>query len=140
MSRAVKIAGVVGAAGAGYYLYTAGGSPKVAEKQFEYDAARLSSKVRSELPGKEKEAKTQLKLSGEQAGKSIDSAFQQAKDATTRADQSIQSYAASAEKKLGEIKVDTGKNLSASIDKFDKEVSKGAAESKSWLGSWFGGK
>lgn len=38
------------------------------------DAARLSSKVRSELPGKEKEAKTQLKLSGEQAGKSIDSA------------------------------------------------------------------
>lgn len=38
------------------------------------DAAKLSSKVRSELPGKEKEATTQLKLSGEQAGKTMDSA------------------------------------------------------------------
>ncbi|TID16607.1 hypothetical protein E2P81_ATG12024 [Venturia nashicola] len=140
MSRALKVAGGVAAAGAGYYLYQSGGSPKVAEKQFEHDAAKLSSKVRSELPGKEKEAKTQLKLSGEQAGKSIDSAFQQAKDATTRADKSIQSYAASAEKKLEEIKEETGKNLTAGIDKFDKNVSKGAAESKSWLGSWFGGK
>lgn len=35
MSRALKLAGVVGAAGAGYYIYQAGGSPKVAEKQFE---------------------------------------------------------------------------------------------------------
>lgn len=66
--------------------------------------------------------------------------FQQAKDATARADDSIQSYAASAEKKLGEIKEETGKNLTAGIDKFDKNVSKGAAESKSWIGSWFGGK
>lgn len=66
--------------------------------------------------------------------------FQQAKDATIRADKSIQSYAASAEKKLGEIKEETGKNLTAGIDKFDKNVSKGAAESKSWLGGWFGGK
>jgi hypothetical protein len=65
---------------------------------------------------------------------------QQAKDATNRADKSIQSYAASAEKKFDEIKTDTGKNLSAGIDKFDKNVSKGAAESKSWIGSWFGGK
>ncbi|KAE9980353.1 hypothetical protein BLS_008813 [Venturia inaequalis] len=140
MSRALKLAGGVAAAGAGYYLYQSGGSPKVAEKQFEHDAAKLSSKVRSELPGRENEATTQLKLSGEQAGKTIDSAFQQAKDATTRADKSLQSYAASAEKKLGEIKEETGKNLTAGIDKFDKNVSKGAAESKSWLGSWFGGK
>ena len=31
------------------------------------DAARLSSKVRSEFPGKEKEVKTEAKLYGEQA-------------------------------------------------------------------------
>lgn len=65
---------------------------------------------------------------------------QQARDATTRADKSIQSYAASAENKFDELKTETGKNLSASIDKFDKNVTKGAAESKSWIGSWFGGK
>lgn len=73
----------LGGAG-GYYLYNAGGRPKVAEKQFERmfsiaaqtlsplitcidDAARLSSKVRSEFPGKEKEVKTEAKLYGEQA-------------------------------------------------------------------------
>jgi hypothetical protein len=33
--RLVKVAGVGAAAGVGYYLYQAGGKPKVAEKQFE---------------------------------------------------------------------------------------------------------
>jgi hypothetical protein len=33
--RIIKLGGVAAAAGAGYYLYQAGGSPKVAEKQFE---------------------------------------------------------------------------------------------------------
>lgn len=34
-SRFWQIVGVAGAGGAGYYLYNAGGSPKVAEKRFE---------------------------------------------------------------------------------------------------------
>lgn len=34
-SRLPLILGVSAAGGVGYYLYTAGGSPKVAEKQFE---------------------------------------------------------------------------------------------------------
>lgn len=74
MSR--KFLGYTGlaAVGAGtYYLYNAGGDPKLAEKQFECtfplfppsvtvltfidDAARASAKVRGELPGREKEAK-----------------------------------------------------------------------------------
>jgi len=73
-------------------MYQAGGSPKVAEKQMERkaylfpyrkstlsiyladDAARLSSKVRGELPGKEKEAKTEAKVYAEQAGQTIDRA------------------------------------------------------------------
>lgn len=33
--RGLTIAGLAVAGGAGYYLYSAGGSPKVAEKQFE---------------------------------------------------------------------------------------------------------
>ena len=65
---------------------------------------------------------------------------QQAKDATARADKNIQSYAASAEKKFDEVKADTGKKLNAGIDKFDQSVENGAAQSKSWIGSWFGGK
>ena len=38
------------------------------------DAARLSSKVRGELPGAEKEAKTGIKLTAEEAGAKFDSA------------------------------------------------------------------
>jgi hypothetical protein len=34
-SRAPLYLGLAAAGGVGYYLYTAGGSPKVAEKQFE---------------------------------------------------------------------------------------------------------
>jgi len=82
-----------GAVGLGaYYMYQAGGSPKVAEKQMERktylsphrgstlnicltdDAARLSSKVRGELSSKEKEANTEAKAYAEQAGQKIDRA------------------------------------------------------------------
>lgn len=38
------------------------------------DAARLSSKARDELPGREKEAKTEAKVLGEQAGAKFDNA------------------------------------------------------------------
>jgi len=60
--------------------------------------------------------------------------------ALTRADKNIQAYASVAGKKFEEIEAETGKNLNAGIDKFDKNVEKGAAQSKSWIGSWFGGK
>ena len=72
-------------------MYRAGGSPKVAEKELERklsmscippasasadncldDAARLSSKVRGELPGKGKELKTEAKVYGEKAGVKVD--------------------------------------------------------------------
>jgi len=132
------MAGLGAAAGAGYYLYMAGGNPKVAEKQMEHDASKLSSKVRSELPGKEKEAKTQAKLSAQEAGQKFDSAVQQAKEATAQTDRKLESYRASAEKKLDETRKEVGKDLSTAVDKFDKSVEQGAAKSKSWLGSWFG--
>lgn len=38
------------------------------------DAAKLSSEVRGKLPGSEKEAKTELKLHGEEFGKKVDDA------------------------------------------------------------------
>ncbi|KAF2812372.1 uncharacterized protein BDZ99DRAFT_474553 [Mytilinidion resinicola] len=129
------------AAGVGaYYLYNAGGSPKVAEKQFEADAAQLSSKVRSELPGKEKEAKTSAKLYAQEAGEKVDKAADDAKAATNKVDAKLESYRASAEKKLDESRRETGAKLTSAVDTFDKTVEKKASETKGWLGGWFGGK
>ena len=41
-SRLPLYLGTIVAAGAGYYLYTAGGNPKVAEKQFERKQASVA--------------------------------------------------------------------------------------------------
>ena len=83
----------LGAAGGGYYLYTAGGSPKVASKMAERedrppylvgvrnahrtrseDASRVSAKVKSDLPGSGKEAKKEGEVWAEKAGQKLDSA------------------------------------------------------------------
>ncbi|OCK79915.1 hypothetical protein K432DRAFT_426138 [Lepidopterella palustris CBS 459.81] len=140
-ARKTAIWGGVAAVGLGtYYLYNAGGSPKVAEKQFEHDAAKITSKVRGELPGKEKEAKTQAKVYTEQAGQNIDSAIDDVKLTTSKVDAKLEGYRANAEKKLDEYRKEAGKDLSSAVDKFDKTVEQKAAQSKSWIGSWFGGK
>ena len=93
-SRPLLLGGLVVAGAAGYYLYNAGGDPKVAEKQFESmylfiiaisislivsnscagDAASASAKVKQQLPGTAKEAKTDAKLLGEKAGAKFDNA------------------------------------------------------------------
>ena len=64
----------------------------------------------------------------------------QAKDAYNKADSKISAYASDASKKLEETRKDVGSNLMAGVDKFDKTVEKKAAETKGWLGGWFGGK
>lgn len=43
-------------------------------------------------------------------------------------------------KKLEEARQETGVKLNQAVDTFDKKVSEGAAQSKSWIGGWFGGK
>jgi hypothetical protein len=35
---------------------------------------------------------------------------------------------------------ETSKDFNAAVDRFDKEVTKDAAQAKGWFGSWFGGK
>ena len=45
-----------------------------------------------------------------------------------------------AEAKAKEYKDKTGKELNTAIDKFDKTVEEKAAQAKSGLSSWFGGK
>ncbi|KAF2403759.1 hypothetical protein EJ06DRAFT_546892 [Trichodelitschia bisporula] len=138
--RVVKVAGGVAAAGAAYYLYQAGGNPKVAEKQVEHDAAKLSSRFKSDLPGAGKEAKTGIKLSAEEAGQKVDDWAASAKQTTRSTDAKLEGYRAGAEKKIDEYRKEVGKDLSSAVDKFDKTVEEKAAASKSWLGSWFGGK
>jgi hypothetical protein len=63
-----------------------------------------------------------------------------AKDTTHKVDAKLESYRADADKKLGEYRQKTGEQLGKAVDKFDKSVEKGAAESKSWISGWFGGK
>ncbi|KAK7724473.1 hypothetical protein SLS57_004228 [Botryosphaeria dothidea] len=129
--------GLTAAGGIGYYLYQAGGNPKLAEKEFEHDAARLSSKVKGELPGKEKEAKTSAKVLGEEAGERVDSAIAEAKATTSKIDEKLEAYRAQADKKIGNVSSQTAKDLHSAVDKFDKTVEDKAAQSKSWLSGWF---
>lgn len=90
-SRAPLYLGLALAGGVGYYLYTAGGDPKLAQKQFESrlllpfsyvascltevgDAARASQKVREELPGKGREVKKDFEAKAEETRGKFDAA------------------------------------------------------------------
>lgn len=67
----------------------------------------------------------------------------QARDARAQADKAdakFGEYTAEARKKLDGARKETGDALTGAVDKFDKNVSEGAAKTKSTLGSWFGGK
>ncbi|KAJ8112665.1 hypothetical protein OPT61_g5012 [Boeremia exigua] len=64
--------GGLAAVGAGtYYLYSAGGDPKLAEKKFEHDAATAARKVRGDFPGQDKEATSWAMWTGKNAEKGV---------------------------------------------------------------------
>jgi len=121
--------GLTLAGGVGYYLYSAGGSPKAAEKKFEADLAKASSKVKGELPGRGTEAKKTGEAWASEAGSKVDSAADKARAELARAEAKAEQYGKEAKKET-----------MAKIDQFDKTVEKKAAEAKSGLSSWFGGK
>lgn len=92
-SQLPLLLGLTAAGGVGYYLYTAGGNPTVAEKQFEgmytsldqdyrakwltvpsADTSKASAKVKGELPGRTKEAQKTGEAWASEAGAKIDSA------------------------------------------------------------------
>lgn len=122
------------------------------------DAARLSSKVRGEIPGKGKEWKTEAKLYGEEAGQKIDDTVRMsisylapinanltlqiaaAKAKTRDIDSKLEAYRADAEKNIEKYRNEAGKELHSAVDKFDKTVENAAAQTKSSVSSWFGGK
>ncbi|KAF2154986.1 hypothetical protein K461DRAFT_291885 [Myriangium duriaei CBS 260.36] len=145
--RGVTILGLTVVGAGGYYLYQAGGDPKVAERKAEHDAARVSTSIKDRLPGREKEVKTEAKVLGEQAGAKIDSAYDAARSRAAEAESRVSGYASDASKRLEHARQETGKTLNNAVDKFDRSVEQGAAKiqeeatkAKGGISSWFGGK
>jgi len=128
-SRLPLYLGLGVAAVGGYYLYSAGGDPKLARKEIEHDAARASSAVRSEIPGRDKEAAKTGEEWGQKAVSKIDSATD---DARAKAN--------SAGSKADQHRKDVGRDLQQSIDRVDRKVEEGVSRAKSGISSWFGGK
>ncbi|KAJ4359209.1 hypothetical protein N0V95_002375 [Ascochyta clinopodiicola] len=173
--------GGLAAVGAGtYYLYSAGGDPKLAEKKLEHDAANATRRVRGDFPGQDKEAKKAAeegyesvrataqdytnRASAEAKKAEADlraygqQAQNRAQEVSRDAQNKAQEYSAEAQAKYNKLSVEakkkwdeakargeeytreTSKDFNAAVDRFDREVTKDAAQAKSWLGSWFGGK
>ena len=70
-----------------------------------------------------------------------------AQEYSAEAQAKYNSLSAEAQKKWDEARArgeeftrETSKDFNAAVDRFDREVTKDAAQAKSWLGSWFGGK
>ncbi|MCJ1335035.1 hypothetical protein MMC09_000301 [Bachmanniomyces sp. S44760] len=142
--RAPLILGLTLAGAGGYYLYTAGGDPKVAQKKIEHDAHAVSP-----FSTKGKEVQKSTEEFAAKAGSKLDQIVDQTRAETRSFDKTVQQKAAEAEaemKKLksegvntfNNIRKETGRDLSESVDKFDKTVEKKASEAKSGISSWFG--
>jgi len=124
-SNTALYVGLAAAGGVGYYLYTAGGNPKVAEKQFESDLSKASAKVKSEVPGRTKEAQKDAEKWASEAGSKVDSAVDKARVEAAKVEQYGKDAKSDALKK---------------IDQADRKIEDGAAKAKSGISSWFGGK
>ncbi|KAI9881455.1 MAG: hypothetical protein M1830_000017 [Pleopsidium flavum] len=130
--------GLTAAGGVGYYLYSAGGNPKVAEKQFEHDAAKLSAKMKGELPGREHEATKKGEELAVKAGATIDREVDYTRAKFTEAEKNAEKLAAEGRQKLDQVRKEAGKELHQTIDNFDKTVERKAVEAKNGISSWFG--
>ncbi|KAI4864301.1 hypothetical protein F4820DRAFT_424027 [Hypoxylon rubiginosum] len=127
-SKAPLAFGLAAAGGIGYYLYSAGGDPKVAQKKAEADAHRASAKFKSEIPGRGEQAKKDAEKYGAEAGAKFDSALGKTQAELQKAAQETEAYAKDA--KAAALK---------KVDEFDRKVEADAAKAKSGISSWFGG-
>ncbi|ESZ97503.1 hypothetical protein SBOR_2050 [Sclerotinia borealis F-4128] len=135
-SRAPLYFGLAAAGGVGYYLYSAGGSPKVAEKQFETDLSRASAKVKSEIPGRATQAQKEAEKWGSEAGAKLDSATNQARAELGKAEGKFDQY----KKDADQYRKEAAQTTMKKIDEVDRKVEAEAAKAKSGISSWFGGK
>ncbi|KAH8670879.1 hypothetical protein BX600DRAFT_232304 [Xylariales sp. PMI_506] len=127
-SRTPLVVGLAAAGGVGYYLYSAGGSPKVAEKQAEADAHKLSANIKSHLPGRGSEVQKDAEKFGAETGAKFDSAVHKTQAELAKAKADAEAYAK-------DVKNSTLKK----VDELDRKVEAEAAKAKSGISSWFGG-
>ncbi|MCJ1429531.1 hypothetical protein MMC29_007446 [Sticta canariensis] len=148
-SRIPILVGLTFIGAGGYYLYAAGGDPKLAQKKIEHDATSASAKVKGELPGSGKEAQKQGEELSKRAGAAIDSTVHDVRTKVNEADAKLSAKAHEADSKFQQLKADgskqfdqarkdTARELQETADKFDKTVEKKATEAKSGISSWFG--
>ncbi|KAK0615842.1 hypothetical protein B0T17DRAFT_539366 [Bombardia bombarda] len=129
-SRLPLLFGAGAAGGIGYYLYSAGGSPKVAKHQIESDAHKASAKIKEELPPyRSAQAEKEGQKIGQDVGAKFDSAVNTVNNTVSKDISKAKSEAEAA-------KADALKK----IEQIDRKVEDSAAKSKSYLSSWFGGK
>ncbi|KAL2159110.1 hypothetical protein VTH06DRAFT_2869 [Thermothelomyces fergusii] len=128
-SKAPLAIGLVAAGGVGYYLYSAGGSPRAAEKQFESDAHHVAAKIKGEAPHRSTDIEQQGRKVGQEIGSKVDSAVETVNRDISKVKNDTESYAKAA-------KADALKK----VDEFDRKVEDSASKGKSYLSSWFGSK
>jgi hypothetical protein len=127
-SRVPLALGLTVAGAGGYYLYSAGGNARAAEKKFESDMHTASANVKKNLPGTSPNAEATAKAYGAEAGAKIDKAWGEVDKQAGRAKSNAEAYAKDAKAEAMQA-----------VDKFDKKVEDGAAKAKGGISSWFGG-
>lgn len=125
-SKAPVYLATAAAGGIGYYLYNAGGNPKVAEKKFESDVHKASAEVKQHLPGRDPNAEKGIGNAGAQLGAKIDSWASETDKQVAVAKSNAEAYAK-------EAKAEAMKT----VNEFDRKVEDGASKAKSGLSSWF---
>ncbi|XXH03658.1 hypothetical protein Hte_010063 [Hypoxylon texense] len=139
-SKAPLAFGLAAASGIGYYLYSAGGDPKVAQKQAEADAHKASAKFKSEIPGRGDQAKKEAEKYGAEAGAKVDSAI--VREANRNPDRQLSKTQAELQRAKQETEAyakDAKAAALKKVDEFDRKVEADAAKAKSGISSWFGG-
>ncbi|EOA90227.1 uncharacterized protein SETTUDRAFT_167153 [Exserohilum turcica Et28A] len=144
--RFMTYGGIAAVGGATYYLYSAGGDPKLAEKKIEHDAATAARRLRGDYPGQDKEAKKAAEESYEAVRASAQRYAEQAKAEAGKLEEKLDAYGADAKKQYEQAKAraeqelhQAGKQVNAAANKFDAAVEDKAAKASGWFGGWFGG-
>ncbi|OXV10626.1 hypothetical protein Egran_01612 [Elaphomyces granulatus] len=132
-SRVPLYLGLAAAGAGGYYLYMAGGDPKLAKGQAKVDA----EKAKSRLPSGEQAEQSGEKV-GEQAA-DFEEVVQVAREKTKIDDDNIKQYAKEGIEKIDQVRHDTARSMGTTIDKLDRKVEEKASEAKKGISSWFGG-
>ncbi|KAI9779908.1 MAG: hypothetical protein M1835_004612 [Candelina submexicana] len=131
--------GVVVASAGGYYLYAAGGEPKVAQKKAEADAARFGG-------SNQKSAQKQGEELAQELGSKIDHTIDDARAKLHETDQKVGKYTKDLSKQVSSevsrVEAETAKELKDTVNTFDKTVERKTVEAKKGISSWlgFGGK